>query len=227
MDTPERSHQLLPAPAAPVATSIVPSEPVEEFTEPGAASGQRVTVKLIWRAFRRFWWQALLLWIIGSAGLMTLAYHYVRPTYDAFCDVRVEPGEMGVFTTNAGAMNFDQYIQTQVRLVTNPIVLQHALETHPELFQLPKIRGSLDPEAEIRKNVSAQVLPRTNLIRVGMSSDYAPEAATIVNAVVDAYVNYALATNNDDAEKRIGRLRDTKAERKQTFDQRRSELQAL
>src|SRR5262249_40984953 len=84
--------------------------------------------------------------------------------------------------------------------------------------------NSLDPQAEIRKNITAEVVPRTNLIRVGMSSDSADEAANVVNAVVDAYVRYALNTNNVDAERRIERLRETRDERTLTVNQRRQTL---
>ena len=48
---------------------------------------------LAWRAIRRHWWQAFLLWSAGSAGLMALARDRVRPTFEASSAIRVEPGD--------------------------------------------------------------------------------------------------------------------------------------
>jgi hypothetical protein len=105
---------------------------------------------------------------------------------DAFSVVRIEQGDMPVFGISTEATNFGGYKQTRVALVTSPIVLDMALTAHKELLNYPRIRNATDPQAEIRKNLTVELVPRTNLIRIGMSSHAPEEAAAIVNAVADA-----------------------------------------
>src|SRR5262249_43800641 len=158
--------------------------------------------------WKRHGWAALLLLIgvsIGliAPGLIERARQFIKPTYDAFSVVPIDQGDMPVFGISTEATNFDEYKQTQVALFTSPIVLDMALTAHKELLNYPRIRNATDPQAEIRKNLTVELVPRTNLIRIGMSSHAPEEAAAIVNAVADAYVKYALNTNNSEAERRI------------------------
>ena len=46
-----------------------------------------------WRAVRRHWWQALFLWVLGTAGMATLAYYKVKPTYEAVAQFESSPGK--------------------------------------------------------------------------------------------------------------------------------------
>src|SRR4051794_39033708 len=95
----------------------------EEYDELANSRGKRVSPQLICRAFRRHWLQALLLWGLGSVLLMGLAFDKVKPTYEATAAIRVEPGEQGIYARTINSTDFAEYKETQVILITSPIVL--------------------------------------------------------------------------------------------------------
>src|SRR3954468_13824294 len=85
-------------------------------------------------------------------------------------------------------MDFGPYLDTQVLLVTSPEVLDAAI-SNKDVANLPRIRGSADPEVDLRKDI-AVVVPQkgTHVIMVRMTGENAAEVATIVNAVVESYL---------------------------------------
>ena len=102
-----------------------------------------------------------------------------------------------------------------------------ALSAHPELLRLPRLARSREPGAEVRKSLSVMVVPRTNLIRVSMPSESADEAAQIVNAVIEAFLEVALDTDEQEAEQRCRRLREVKEERAVAVRQERDAIAQL
>ena len=52
----------------------LPPELDDEFQDLPPRTGQRISTRLLWHAFRRYWWQALLLWGFGTLALMVLAF---------------------------------------------------------------------------------------------------------------------------------------------------------
>jgi succinoglycan biosynthesis transport protein ExoP len=219
---PARVSDLIPA----TPSSALPR--FEKSPSPSAATpARKISARLVWRAFRRHWWQSLLLWLVGTSGLMALAYRYVKPTYDAFSTIKVDPGDRGLFRENSAAVDFEVFKETQVKRVTNPNVIATALAAHPDLLALPRLARAQDAEAEIRKSLVVGVIPRTNLIQVSMSSESAEEAASIVNAMIEAYLKVALDSSEEETEKRCRRLRDVKEERTLAVRQKRDAIASL
>jgi len=212
-------------------TTEVPAAQVEldgEYAENSASPGKSITPGLVWRAFRRHWWQVALLWGIGSAVLVAVAFQVIKPTYDALARVRVEPGEQSLYTSkSATPLEFAEFKETQVASVTSPVVLSLALTEHPELFQLPKLQRAEDAEAEIRRSLRVMIYPKTNLIDLSMSSQSPTEAAAIVNAVLDAYLKNAANTSNEDTERRITQLKEDRDTRIRELEAKRAEWRRL
>ena len=221
---PARPSDLIPAPT-PVPT--VPHEADDARFEPSAVPSRKLSARLVWRAFRRHWWQAITLWLASSTALMALAYCHVKPTYDAFSAIKVDPGDRGLFRENSSMVDFEVFKETQVKRVTNPNVISTALSAHPDLLHLPRLALAQDPEAEIRKSLTVMVIPKTNLIQVSMASESANEAARIVNAVIEAYLKVALDANEEETEKRCRRLREVKQERTVAVQQKRDAIASL
>ena len=210
----------IPGPASPA-----PSGADEPPIDLSAPSSRKLSARLVWRAVRRHWWQALLLWIAGTSALMTLAHFQIKPSYDAFSTIKVDPG---LSRENGSVADFEVFKETQAQRVTNPNVIASALSAHPDLLRFPRLALAQDPEAEIRRSLSVMVLPRTNLIQVSMTSESADEAAKIVNAVIESYLKVALDANNEEeAEKRGRRLREVKEERTLAVRQKRDAIAAL
>lgn len=217
---------LNPRPASEAAAAHLDFD--DEFLEAPAAPRKTISAGLVWRACRRHWWQVGLLWGIGSAALMMMAFHAIKPTYDALARVRVEPGEPSLYTSKAATpLEFAEFKETQVASVTSPVVLSLALTEHPELFQLPKLQRAEDAEAEIRRSLKVMILPKTNLIDLAMSSQSPTEAAVIVNAVLDAYLKNASNTSNEDAERRIEQLKTDRDTRIRELEAKRAEWRRL
>ena len=218
---PARVSDLVPAHSQPAPSRFEPPRPL------AATPARRVSARLVWRAVRRHWWQAALLWLVGTSGLVALAYRYVKPTYDAFSTIKVDPGDRALFRETNAAVDFEVFKETQVKRVTNPNVIATALAAHPELLSLPRLARAQDAEAEIRRSLAVGVIPKTNLIQVSMSSESAEEAASIVNAMIEAYLKVALDSTEEETEKRCRRLRDVKEERTLAVRQKRDAVAAL
>ena len=222
---PARASGLIHAPASPPVPPVVDEPP---SSGPSGLRGRESSARLAWRALRRHWWQALLLWAAGSSGLMALAYCQVRPSYDASSTIKVDPGGRGLVREDGPAVDgFEVFKETQVKRVTNPNVIAAALAAHPDLLGFPRLAKARDAEAEVRKSLDVMVIPRTNLIQVSMSSESAGEAASIVNAVIEAYLKVALDAGEEEAEARRRKLREVKEERTVAVRQKRDAIASL
>jgi len=222
-ETHDRRDESLPArrPAPAAAPPAAPAEFDYEFADGPPPKGARaVSARLVWRALRRNWWQAAVLWAVGSAGLLALAYARVRPTFDAVARLKVEVIDLSIFAKSS-SFDFTQYMQTQASEVTSPTTVADALQQHPEMVGLPLLRSSADPEAEVIKALRVNLVPRTNLIQVEMSSSAPAEAAAVVNAVVDAYVQRAVATYDSSTKERIEHLKKLQEEQSAEVDKQR------
>ena len=180
----------------------------------GPASGRRrPSVRLAWRALRRHWWQALLLWSAGSAGLMALAHDRVRPTFEASSAIRVDPGDRGPCRRRGprrlrglqGDPGPAGHQPRRDRL--GPLGPPRAAPACPGW---PRPRT---PRPRSARSVVAAVVPGTNLIQVSMSSESADEAAEIVNAVIDAYLLVAPRPRRGGRRAACRRLREVQEER--------------
>jgi polysaccharide biosynthesis transport protein len=139
------------------------------------------------------WWEILLLWLVVSTPLAYVIYLLIEPTYEAFSLLQVEPTKEMLFTISsqnlADMRAYEPYLLTQVRLITSDRVLDAALSTDPRIAKLPMIKQSEDPKADLREQMVVGIVDEnTYLIRVALASTDPEEAAMIVNAVVDAYM---------------------------------------
>jgi capsular exopolysaccharide synthesis family protein len=184
-------------------------EPFDDAADLRSAPAKLLNVKLILRAARRHWWLILVLWALFSGGLMALAYIKIKTAYTATALLEVKSTTLRIFDTlSTGVGDFGRYQKTQVELVTSPDVLGVALSKHPELAVHESLRGSSDPEAEIRRLLQVQIRPDTNLITVSMVSEDKQEAVEIVDAVVEAYLAAAHGWSGQESRIQTQRLKE-------------------
>ena len=157
-------------------------------TDPAPSPIPPRSLGLFRRTLRRHGRGIVLAWLLGSLGFCALAYVYVQPTYRAFSLIRVEPTVTDLYDVRKDADNLEPFIQTQVQLITSPNVLT-AAGTNPKAAVLERIQKAGDVVQELQKAVKVAVRPNTYLIEVEMTSPNGYEAATIVNAVVDAFMD--------------------------------------
>ena len=231
MSPSDRNPRSIPARTSDQIAGPVSSTPPQVGSPPASftGSGSRgLSLRLLWRAVRRHWWQGLLIWAAGSAGLLALLDRRVQPTFDAVSTIKVEPGDRGPNPSNGSSADFEVFKETQAQRVTNPNVIARALLDHPDLLTFPGLTGATDPEAEIRRGLSAVVIPRTNLIRVAMTSKSAEESSAVVNAVIEAFLRIALDTHDEDeAENRRQKLLEVQRERTEAVRQKREAIAQL
>ena len=215
---PARQTEIVPAPTG---------HEIDETYHDAPSTGKRITVKVVGRAVRRYWWQALVVWLVASVGLMAFAYLKVKPTYGVFARVRVEPAERAIFNQSDNNSEFGVYKETQVNTITSPVVLETALTKHPEIALLPHLSQADDKIAEMRAAINVMIVPKTNHIDISMSSETLKESTDVVNAVVEAYLLNASDNNSKETDQKIKRLSDAKQEKAREVEQKRAALKQL
>jgi len=142
---------------------------------------------LIRRTLRKRWIPILTQWALLTVALIFAVSYLPVRAYKAVSLLRVDPKVTDLYTLGGQADTFPAYIQTQVQLLTSPNVLT-AASTNPKAAVLSRVQKAGDVVQELRKVVEVSVIPNTYLIEVSMTSDNGREAATIVNAVVGAFL---------------------------------------
>jgi capsular polysaccharide biosynthesis protein len=178
------------------------SAPDSPFLHPdwaqGAVPGQRAdrsartARRTIMQAVASHWTSILLLWVAVAVPVAYLIYSFIEPTYEAVSLLRAEPAATDLFgpalRVTRDPSETAAYLETQIQLIKSDSVLDAAL-ANPAIGRLPMIRSSKDFKAELRRNLEVAILgDNTSLIRVSLDARDPAEAAMIVNAVVDSYM---------------------------------------
>jgi hypothetical protein len=157
-------------------------------TDPQASPSPSKSPGLIRRTIRRRWVPILTRWALLTVALMSAVWVLPAGPYRALSILRVDPAVTDLYNLKTGGgESIDAFLQTQVHMITSPNILT-AAGTNRKAALLPRVQKAGDVVQELRKAVSVSVIPNTYLIEVSMTSDSGFEAATIVNAVVDAYM---------------------------------------
>ena len=197
----------MPAPIAAMSRDLAVASP---------ASAPQITPRVLLRGLSRHWWRITLCWLVLSVPLAYLIYALVEPTFDAVSLLRAEPLQAPIFSQevhgNAQMQEVRPYLQTQVSLIKSTAVLEVALAS-PAIKNLPMVVQSKDAVSELKRGLSVAIVGDTYLIQVALGSRDPGEAAAIVNAVVDAYleqhgrhqqtVNRALKQNFETEQKKL------------------------
>jgi capsular exopolysaccharide synthesis family protein len=225
----DRSGEPLPARRAPVAPIAQAYDAYDDAAfEAGQGVAKKATFRILSRALRRHWWQALSLWLIFSAGLTTLAYFKIKPTFDASSMVRIVVNDQQLFAqSHSASFDLSQFILTQVDIVTSPPVLEAALIEHPELTTYPLLANAADKEADLRSALNVVQKGKTTLIQVSMSSTVPKESADFVNAVVGAFLETARKTYSASTEQMITQLKEMHKSQDGLVKSRRADVAAL
>ncbi len=145
-----------------------------------------ISIRAVLRASRRYWWLILALWTVGSSGFAAAVYLRVKPQYHASSLLKVEPTMIDLYGvgTREGA---EPYMQTHVELIKSNNVLDAAAKD-PRAQALARIRFAEDPIQELGRAIQVGIRPNTHIIEVSMVSPSRDEAAILVNAVVDSFL---------------------------------------
>ena len=186
-----RDRLQLPGPArpsqVPMSRHLAP-DPALHLTGESESPVLPSLVPAAWRALARHRWHILSIWGAATAALLALVHVKVHPHYEAFSLVRIEPSRQDLFETGAhGSEVFATYLKTQIQLITSPNVLS-AAAAEPRVAAIPAVRLSPDAEAELARRLDVKLVPESYLIRISKTSPSPADSATVVNAVVNAYM---------------------------------------
>ncbi len=151
-------------------------------------------------ALLRFKWTIIVTFLVLSAVAIPAIWLKVAPEYRAVAQVRVRPiiRSLVFQTADSGLIPLYQfYLNTQVTVMGSHTVLQRVLnqsDVHQTAFyQGLTAEGPVDAGllTEILKN-SLEIVPqpRSEIIELALTLPDPHDAATIVNAVLDQYLNY-------------------------------------
>lgn len=190
MDSRDSIEPSLPAYLAPIRpASLVRPAPAQ--APGGQGEGYRALgLRILWTGLIRYWRLVLPLWVLASALALWAVHTYVHPSYQATSLVKIDAGLELFGSLHGGSNNVNgSYLTTQVNLFTSVAVLDAALK-NAEVRDLQMIRSAEDPIDELRKNLVINIRPGTSLVDVSIKSKSPEEGKTIVNAVVDAFIEF-------------------------------------
>lgn len=181
--------------------------------------------KVLVRGVTRHWWQILLLWLVGTGVLGGVVYVKLKPTYETSSLLRVEATSQDPFSVASSNKN-DTFMETQVQLITSTNVLL-AAAADPKVVGTRTVQEAVDPVRALREKLHVNIVPRSNLIRIILSAGSSDEAATIVNAVVAAFLKADAEWSESLNRQQIDRLTHYREGLESQVEERKAQLLAL
>ncbi len=192
MDTIDRPDSNVPARYAgdSVRMPVPVTAPMRDLALAQPPATTQVTPRILLRGLSRHWWHIMLGWLVVSTPLAYAIYALVEPTFEAVSLLNVEPTQANPYNQAMGNNPLAEkpFLLTQVQLITSSTVLDGAV-ARPGISNLPMLRKSKDPKADLREDMKVEIVGNnTYLIQVSLASRNPDEAAAVVNAVVESYL---------------------------------------
>ena len=181
-----------------------------------SAAIQGITPALVLKVLRGRWMLVLPLGILLAAGAAAAVLATYVPKYRASAIIKIEAQPAFIaFAKESGGTNDERYVQTQIELLRGPVVLMPALskrlggnaeqrDDKKTLRELPEIRDQVDQLDYLRRELSVSQIGKSELYEVAFESRSPDDAATVVNVVVQTY----LEVKSEDESKRSAKVID-------------------
>jgi capsular exopolysaccharide synthesis family protein len=152
-------------------------------------AGERPAVNVLLVAWRRRW--TVIACVLVAVALGVYSYKHATRIYSSNSIVYIQQNLPRPLTDDAftSAGNSASYLATQCSLIQSTVILSDALK-EPGVLQTTCLRSSQNPVGFLKSSVTAQPSKQGDLIVVSMESTDPQAAAIIVNAVVQAYIDY-------------------------------------
>jgi len=199
--------------------------------QPAASTVPDLMVYL--HAFRRHWLAALGIGLLCAAILGPGAWFGAGAKYtaDSFLGIDMQEKRL-VFTTEVGWTDrdrFEIYKNTQQQRLLSRFVLLAALRK-PEVVKLPSIqRAQQDGDLVVwlLRRLSVGFPGKAEIMQVSITHDNAREAATLVAAVVDAYMTEVVNVEGEQKRQRLSELDRIVTEKETEVRSKRNDLKKL
>jgi capsular exopolysaccharide synthesis family protein len=186
-------------------------------------------ISLYLHAFRRHWPLAITLGLVCGAAAMAPAWFLATERYTAVALLKVSSnGQQLVFHTadRASESSFEVYKGTQQQMLTSDVVLIAALRK-PAAASLAVVQKEDDPVRWLARNLRVDFPGNAEIMRISLTDDHPDEAATLVGAVVDAYMNEVVDAEGNRQRDRMKDLDRLFTEKETEMRSRRTELKQL
>ena len=189
------------------------------------AAGPDSTVYL--HALRRCWLLAIVLGMLCGAPAAVVVWRSYVPRYTASCLLHIASQEQPIlFTTAERITAFEIYKSTQAQYLTSRFVLTAAMRK-PGVAQMASLRQSADPVEALASRVSVAFPGGGEIMTVGLRSEEPREAAALVNAVVDAYLEEVVNVELKQRRERLVELDRIYTDKESELRRKRTELRQL
>jgi polysaccharide biosynthesis transport protein len=186
-------------------------------------------ITLYLHAFRRHWPLAISLGLLCASLVVAAAWFLIRDRYTATSLLQISANEQHVVfqTVNQTAASpFEIYKGTQQQKIASEMVLIAALR-RPEAAGLAVIQKEDDPVRWLAKHLRVDFPGNAEIMRVSLTGDRPDEAAVLVSAVVEAYMNEAVDSERKRKAKRQDELDRLYGEKEMELRRKRTELKRL
>jgi capsular exopolysaccharide synthesis family protein len=195
----------------PPAQPMVPSMP-PEMPEPSL-------LKAIYRHF----WLVIVCAVVGAGGAWLYLKH-ATPMYNSVSKITIEPVGPRVLSDTLGSAQRSNYLYTQAQLIESTPIISLAAE-NPQIKDLRSLAATRgNALAYLRESVSTEVGRKDDIISVEISAPYPDDAAKMVNAVVQAYIDFQNIEKKTNTSTVLDTLRKTRDEKKADLDRVEGEM---
>ena len=195
--------------------------------EPARRTGKGIAVYL--HAFRRYWPLASVLGLFCGVAAAVAAWLLTSDQFTALSVLRIFTSEKQLVfqaASQAGPNDFDIYKGTQKELLTNDVVLIAALRK-PEVSSQAVLQKEDDPVRWMARNLRVELPLNSEIMRVSLTTSQPDEAALLVGAVVDAYMNEVVDAERHRKQERLNDLDRLYTEKEGEMRTRRTEFKQL
>jgi succinoglycan biosynthesis transport protein ExoP len=189
--------------------------------EGGEGSTQANLLAIAWRSR----W-LILLSIVGGAAVSWVVLQQAVPRYTSTSRIYVERTLPKLLDTDISLAHSNNYLNTQAEIIRSTSVLAAVLE-RPEISQLDTLRKSKNPLGLLREQVTVEVGQNDDIINVSAELEDPDDAAQVVSAIVNAYIEKYVAEQETDLSEVLHILREEKVRRDAALNDVRNRIDAF
>ncbi len=176
-------------------------------------------------AFRRRWFAAISLGVLGAAAAATAAWVSASTKYTATALIRISADKPSLlFKVDDAHSTFDIYKSTQMQLLTSDFVLNSALR---KVANVEMLKREEDPVRWLARALQTEAPGNAEILHVSLSTPNRNDAAAIVNAVVGSYMTEVVDKERIDRDQRLEELVRIQGQKEDELRTKRSDYKKL
>jgi capsular exopolysaccharide synthesis family protein len=173
----------------------------------------------------RRWWLVVLPCGLLLAAVAGLGLHYMLPlSYQAVAWLKVS--ESTPFIAFQPHEADRRFLETQMELLHSPLILEPVI-SQPEISKIPEIRTSDSPSITLGNMIKASSVGQSELVKVSFSAANPSDAARVVNAVVDAFIDFRGRNDAEQTQRVLELLDEERGRRIREVDTMRENIHEL